>query len=64
MAIPSVPIMPMKRTVRVGGAIPIMEHFFVEMEIVSTNPGVVMDRMIAEIIPMKFIVHHDHHVES
>ena len=53
MAIHSVRIIPMKRTVRVGGATQIMEHFFVRIDIVSMNHGFVMVPMIVVIIPMK-----------
>ena len=63
MAMPSVRIMPMNRTVLFGGVIPIMGHFSVEMVCVFMNPGIVMERMIVVIIPMKFIVHREYHVE-
>lgn len=63
MAMLFVRIMPMNKTVVVGGVIPIMEHFSVEMVCVFTNHGVVMERMIVVIIRMKFIVQDTYHVE-
>jgi hypothetical protein len=47
----------MNKIVQIGGVIPIMEHFFVKIENVSMKLGVVMERMIVVIIPMKSIVH-------
>ena len=58
MAMHFVRIVPMNKTVRVGGVIQIMEHFFVRIDIVFMKHGFVMVPMIVVIIPMKLIVLH------